>query len=183
MLAEVLEVAVEGGDDLFEGGEAGVAAGSGQFEGAGELEGTLALLAGLPELLAEGAVLFVEGDERTDESGGREGGGGLGGGSGCGGVDGEEVGLLDGEPGEAGLEALEVFADLAYDPFGAGISRGGLGAEVEAGRDGGRAGAGCRGVGSRGERERGGGGARWFLPGRLAKWEAHGTPGLQPVSP
>lgn len=126
LLAEVLEVGVEGGDDFFKGGEAGIAAGGGLFEGACMSEGLLALLAGFAELLPEAVDLGGGGEECPDEGSGGEGGGGFGvGGDGLE-VDFEEVGLFGAELFEAGLEALDIFAELAEEAFGAGIGAGGL---------------------------------------------------------
>jgi hypothetical protein len=129
LLAEVVEVGVEGGDHLLEGGEAAVAAGGGEFERADAFDGAVTLFAGLAELFAQTAVFVAGGDDRADEGCGRKGRCSLGvGGDGVG-VDLEEVGLLDAEPFEGGLEALDILPDLPDEPLGADVGAGGLALE------------------------------------------------------
>ncbi len=120
---------MEGGDDLFEGGEAAIACRGRAFEGAQALDGTVALAAGLAELLAQPLVLAASLDEGTHEHGRGKRGGGLGVLGGSARVEVEEIGLVGVELIEGCLEALDVLAELADVTLGAGIGAGGLRAE------------------------------------------------------
>lgn len=117
---------MEGGDDLFECGQAAIARSCCELEGAGLFDGAVALAAGLAELPAEPLVFACGLDEGPHEDGWGEGGGGLGVLSGGCRIDLEEVALGGVELLEGSLEALDIPADLADEALGAGVGAGGL---------------------------------------------------------